>query len=333
MAPTYSYSWELHPSCRKCVLPLLGPMVGGRCRGGDTSNNMDNSSVNKPPNPSPRPGELPTLSRSSTSTHPRLQDEIQSNVQSPPPVSGASEMSNKINSDNIFKGNNRNGRGRSRGGATRSRTMTKTKPHEIYRANQIILEELFTNKYYKKFYTIKSNSGRNLAEINVIRANKHMENILKGKPKKITELRDGSLLVEVLNEQQSNNIANITNLDGVQVEVTQHAKLNQVKGTIRYTNQPKYSPDDILSELKDTETYQTKRYIDGILMDSPIYILTFEACTIPQEISIGWTRCQVREYIPKPRRCSKCHTLKSCRSDEVVCVRCGGDSHAGHCER
>ena len=114
-----------------------------------------------------------------------------------------------------------------------------------------------------------------------------MENILKGKPKKITELRDGSLLVEVLNKQQSSNIANITNLDGVQVEVTQHAKLNQVKGTIRYIYQPKYSPDDILSELKNyhvTEIYQTKRYIDGILMDSPIYILTFEACTIPQEI-------------------------------------------------
>ena len=81
--------------------------------------------------------------------------------------------------------------------------ILKPKPHEIYRQNKSILENLYSNKYYKKFFIIRSTEGINLAEINVIKANKQLEAVLAGKPKKATKIRDGTLLIEVANERQS----------------------------------------------------------------------------------------------------------------------------------
>ena len=66
-----------------------------------------------------------------------------------------------------------------------------------------LLEETFTSKNYKKFFNIKPEENLNLANIYVIKANKQMTAQLKGRPKKVTELKDGSLLVEVNSEEQS----------------------------------------------------------------------------------------------------------------------------------
>ena len=60
----------------------------------------------------------------------------------------------------------------------------------------------------------------NLANIDVIKANKQMSEQIKGKPRKVTELRDGSLLVEVSNEQQSKLIQSIVKLDETKVTVS-----------------------------------------------------------------------------------------------------------------
>ena len=66
-----------------------------------------------------------------------------------------------------------------------------------------------------------------------------------------------------------------------------------------------------------------------------VFIITFDACFSPEEISIGWTRCQVREYIPSHRHCFKFqkfdHGYKSCHSEESICVNCGLNSHGDGC--
>ena len=62
---------------------------------------------------------------------------------------------------------------------------------------QLPLKERFNNQNYKRIFSIKANNECNLANINVIRANKQMSVQIKGKPRKVTKLRDGSLLVEV----------------------------------------------------------------------------------------------------------------------------------------
>ena len=85
--------------------------------------------------------------------------------------------------------------------------------------NKIKFENLFNNNYYKKFFTISSRNGSHLAEINVIRANKQLQHTLKGKPEKVAELRDGSLLVEVANEQLSDHLHNLNALDEIEVTI------------------------------------------------------------------------------------------------------------------
>ena len=140
----------------------------------------------------------------------------------------------------------------------------KLKPHQVYQHNQQMLEQLFANKYYKKFFVIKAKSSENLAEINVIKANKQLENILKGKPKKINELRDESLLVEVKDEEQSLRIKNINKLDKVDVTVVEHESLNRIKGTIKYKNQPRYKTEEILEALREQVLWICTRWIEEL---------------------------------------------------------------------
>ena len=197
---------------------------------------------------------------------------------------------------------------------------------------------MFTNRYYKKFFTISSTNGSSLAELDTMQASQELARILKGYPIAVTEIRDGDLLVEVANEEQSYRILNTKVLNNTTVTVAPHGHLNQIKGTIRYPNKPRYTPEKILDHLREqkvSDLYQIKRKSDGVLVDTNIYILTFDAAHLPDIITIGWTRCEVNEYIPRPRRCFKCqkfgHGKNSCRGSDT-CVRCGLDGH-GECDR
>ena len=87
--------------------------------------------------------------------------------------------------------------------------FTRRRPHQVYMDNLKQFEDTFANKYYKRYFIIKSKSGSNIAEFNVIKANNELKAVIKRKPKAVTELRDGSLLVEVSNEQQSTRIQKI----------------------------------------------------------------------------------------------------------------------------
>jgi len=114
--------------------------------------------------------------------------------------------------------------------------------------------------------------------------------------------------------------------------------MNETKGTIRYQNRPKFTEEVILEELrafKAKEIYQLKKKENGVLVNMPLYIVTFDTCNLPQEVTIGWTRCPVREYIPRPRRCYKCqgfgHGAKTCRSQKEICANCGKDAHGQPC--
>ena len=86
---------------------------------------------------------------------------------------------------------------------------------------------------FKKFFLIRDAEGENLWEkLETIYANRELEKALKGEPKRITELRNGSILVEVLNNEQSTRIRQIQKLNNIKVIVEEHGSLNFTKGTI-----------------------------------------------------------------------------------------------------
>jgi len=129
-------------------------------------------------------------------------------------------------------------------------------------------------------------------------------------------------------------------LDNIPVTASEHAFLNQTKGTIYYRNRCGFSEEEIKEELapyKVSNVYRTTRKVANEDIPNFVYVITFNMCEIPEEVSIGWNKCRVREYIPRPRRCFKCqgfqHSSKNCRNEMDICVNCGQESHGTPCDR
>ena len=220
-------------------------------------------------------------------------------------------------------------------------TNKRPRLHERIQHNDLF-QQIFSTPNYTRFFTISHiDPEDNLSKINVIKANRELIRTLNGsKPKKVEETRNGSLTVEVASEEQSQLIRNLSKLDDTPITVSEHSFLNQVKGTIYYRNRCNYSEAEILEELspyKVTQVYRTKRKVANELLPNNIYILTFNATKIPDDVEIGWNRCRVKEYIPNARRCFKCqgfqHNSKNCRSELSICVNCGQESHGLNCDR
>jgi len=232
-------------------------------------------------------------------------------------------------------GNNNASRGRNRGRGRRSQRSQR--PHERLQRNLDLFETMFSTRSFKRFFQITPNGDTNLSMIDTIRANNDLEVKLGGEPKKVTETRDGSLLVEVKNETQSQRIKNITRLHNSIVTVTEHATLNSIKGTIRYNNRPGYSDEQICAELVKYNATNVKKINRATNLQSAatLYIVTFDNCTLPKEVKIGWTKLEVREFIPRPRRCFQCqrwgHSAGTCREEEGTCMNCGGAAHGRNC--
>lgn len=72
-----------------------------------------------------------------------------------------------------------------------------------------------------------------------------MEKQLGGDLKKVIELKDGTLLIEFTNEQQSNRIKDIKYLRNSNVMATEHKTHSSSKGTIRYRNFPNHTEEKI----------------------------------------------------------------------------------------
>ena len=79
---------------------------------------------------------------------------------------------------------------------------------------------------FPRYFKIKSVTGESLAEIDVIKANKQLEECILGKAKKITEMKSGQLLVEVSSEQQGMCIKSLKRLQCLQeLSLTVHRSI------------------------------------------------------------------------------------------------------------
>ena len=76
---------------------------------------------------------------------------------------------------------------------------------------------------------------------------------------------------------------------------------------------------------------------NGMLENLPTYIDTFDSCHLPEKVSVGWTKCPIDLYIPRPRRCFKCqafgHGTNSCRAQVSTCQNCGESEHETRCSK
>ena len=195
----------------------------------------------------------------------------------------------------------------------------------------------FNKTPYKKFFTIKPQNADqiDLRQIDIIQANKELEKNLGGKPNKVSELNDGSLLIEVADQAQSERMSQVQKFNTIKVAAESHKSLNSCKRTIYFENYQKYSNPTLLEELSKSKVIEMNT-MRNTKKPNTVFILTFDTLTVPEFVTIGWRRVRVREFIPRARRCFKCqkwgHSSERCRSETAICMNCAQTYHGSNCE-
>lgn len=199
----------------------------------------------------------------------------------------------------------------------------------------ISFEELFRSEpKYPQYYVVNFPGIDIDSDLNVIAADECIKKDI-GNTKKITKLNRNALLVQTANEHQGQKLLEIKKIDKNPVTVQLHRTMNHVKGTVYSEAMSRSSEEEILDKLKDqhvTKIERMKRKVDGDLVDTHRYILTFSLTKLPSLVKLAeWHREIVSIYIPKPMRCINCqrlgHTKKWCRRTKQTCARCGEEGH------
>ncbi|GBN43431.1 hypothetical protein AVEN_119220-1 [Araneus ventricosus] len=183
---------------------------------------------------------------------------------------------------------------------------------------------------YSRFFVINSENNT-LKNTSPILIHKSIVAFV-GETKSIKKLNNGSLLIEVTNSKQAENIKKLKRIRNIEVTVTPHRTLNYSKGVI---SESEFQRDleDLLDCLQDQKVISVRRITikkNGQNFPTKHLILTFKTPVLPKSVKIAYINCNVKRYIPNPLRCFKCHrfghTLTACRSKQN-CARCSLPDH------
>ena len=184
---------------------------------------------------------------------------------------------------------------------------------------------------YDKFFVIKLETGT-FKTISPFLIFKSLENYF-GKLKDTKKLSDGSLLIEVSNEQQSTRASKYTKLDTYNVQTYPHPTLNILKGVITCKDMIHCSDQEILEHLQDQGVVHLRRIPNrknGKDLPSSTFVLSFKTHTLPSRIHLAWYTVRVRQHIPAPLRCYSCqefnHSSNKC-TNSPLCPSCGHPPH------
>ena len=154
----------------------------------------------------------------------------------------------------------------------------------------------------------------------------------------VKHLRSGGLLVSCTSQDQVRKLLSISSIPSpkpnsplIPVITSIALNGNTVSGKI-------YAPwlrgiplDELLEELKPLGVVQIRKLLnDRTRSHVSLFVLVFLGNTVPKQVKVGYSICQVEQFVPSPMRCYKCfrfnHSSSSCRSISV-CGRCGGRGH------
>lgn len=197
------------------------------------------------------------------------------------------------------------------------------------------LSDLLEGPKYIIMKRNESNKELTLSSVSPFLVMKVIENIA-GKPKTTKLLRDGSLLIHTTSQKQADKLYNLKQLtNNINITVFEHSSLNLSKGTIFCKDILVASDDEIKEALRDQHVIDIhrmkKKNRENMIVDSGLFIITFNLCQLPTHINAGYERIEVREYFPNPRRCFNCqrfgHGAKFCNKQPGVCGKCSDYQH------
>lgn len=204
------------------------------------------------------------------------------------------------------------------------------------RTRTAVTAKFFTNNKntFPRFHVIHSEhseiTARHVSPFKVART---LTDTL-GQGYKIKKLANGDLLLEVLYQHQYENLPKITAFEDIPVAISPHRSLNTVRGVISDDDLKYMSEEELLNGLKDqnvTNVYRIKIKRENKEIETKHFVLTFASSILPDTVEVGYTRLNLRPYIPNPRRCYNCqrygHGSQSCRG-QTTCAKCASHEHA-----
>lgn len=195
------------------------------------------------------------------------------------------------------------------------------------------------------FYSLKSkDANSNLDSQCMIKMYNEITKIV-GIPKKFQNENNGTLLLEIANSLQRENLKKLHSIQGIKIDIIEHQSFNQSKGVIYAPQLINSAEETILEEMKSQDVIAVRRFTrfsEGKVIPTPSLLLTFHGTKLPEKAKIIYLSFNIQQYIPQPRRCNFCqklgHFKKFCRSmlneKPETCAKCGGRGHsAGGCQK
>ena len=183
-------------------------------------------------------------------------------------------------------------------------------------------------------------------------------------PFKSMKVKDDHIIVTCNNQRQKSRIKQATDIDGITVSITDPTDTEKfnAESRIKITEQLSKSHPQPLSErvepdrlnqgiifgvppmIDDTEILDETGAIKlrklttfkhGIVETTDNMVLTF-LTELPSTVHIGFLRFRVKEYIPRPYRCTNCqrfgHKSSMCYR-QTCCPRCAGNHTFNDCTK
>lgn len=137
--------------------------------------------------------------------------------------------------------------------------------------------------------------------------------------------KDGHLVIKVRNDKKAAKLMELNKLiDGTEVKVTEHAKLNQATCIVTCHTVDELSDEELAEELADQGVIHVHRFGRKGGRSATMSV-TFRGTVVPREIHFGFDRCATREFKQAPMLCYRCydfgHTKLRCSAEEL-CRNC-----------
>jgi hypothetical protein len=220
-----------------------------------------------------------------------------------------------------------------------------------HKRNIDITTEIFSNdkrgqNFEGKYVRMTGPTKESLKDVNPIVLTRILNDMASGFSD-CRRNREGQVSFMTKNASQAKALIGKRNLQigptqTIEVEFSFIESLNCSRGTIfghDLVNIPIEGDDALLPHLKKFGVSKIERIKtrgkDGHLDFRGLHVLTFDTRNLPSEITVGFLKYTVKEWVPSPMKCQFClafgHTKNRCTSGIKLCRKCNNAEHADEC--
>lgn len=183
----------------------------------------------------------------------------------------------------------------------------------------------------KRNETDQSLTMKNVSPVYIDKAIK----LTAGDVKDVRRMKDGTILIETLNQAQADKLCNMTTLYKIyHVTISQHPFLNTSKGVLKAEDFEYMTDEEIVEGLEKFHCLNVRRITrktkDGDIVNTSTLVATFNLPAVPAKLKFGFLSLNVRPFYPNPLRCFGCqifgHSSKNCK-EPALCGRCSHPKH------